>query len=174
MAFILAADGGGTKTNFVLYNTAPAAQIDFMSFGTSSHEFLPGGYDEMRDKLNEMSGEILKKQNITSADIKYSVWGLAGLDTKSQYKTISAFIKGMGFKQFTLCNDSYLGVKAGLEGGSGICLINGTGPNVVGINSKNAMFQMGGQFELTGDFAGGLLLGKEAIKTCFFNCLFAQ
>ena len=168
MAYLLAVDGGGTKTFFVLYNTEKET-AELAQFGTTSHEFLPGGYTELGSVLNDISSQVLSKHDLCPADIKYSVWGLAGQDTISQHKTIQGIIWKLGFGRFTLCNDSYLGIKAALPGGCGICLINGTGPNVVGINEKGVTYQMGGQFEITGDFGGGLMLGKEAIKTTFMN-----
>ena len=168
MRYLLAVDGGGTKTFFVLYDMKKET-ADLMSFGATNHEFLAGGYEEMRRALGDMSSRILKKYGLGQADIKHSVWGMAGLDTSSQHKIIQGFIREHGFGQFTLCNDSYLGIKAALPAGCGICLISGTGPNVVGINEKNSSYQMGGQFEITGDFGGGLMLGNEAIKTTFLN-----
>ena len=168
MAYLLAVDGGGTKTFFVLYDTEKET-AELSEFGTTSHEFLPGGYEELSNVLDDMCSQVLKKHGLSPADIMYSVWGLAGQDTLCQHKTIQGIIWKLGFGRFTLCNDSYLGIKAALPGGFGVCLINGTGPNVVGINEKGTMYQMGGQFEITGDFGGGLMLGKEAIKTTFMN-----
>jgi N-acetylglucosamine kinase-like BadF-type ATPase len=168
MAYLLAVDGGGTKTFFVLYNTEKET-AELTPLGTTSHEFLAGGYTELGIVLNDMVSQVLGKHSLCPADIHYSVWGLAGQDTSSQHKIIHNIIQGLGFGRFTLCNDSYLGIKAALPGGSGICLISGTGPNVVGINEKGGSYQMGGQFEITGDFGGGLMLGKEAIKTTFMN-----
>ena len=168
MEYLLAVDGGGTNTNFVLYDTEKKS-AELQSFGPSNHEFLVGGYKEMRSTLRDISSQVLKKYALCPADIKHSVWGLAGLDTASQYRIIYGFIRELGFEQFTLCNDSCLGIKAALPGGYGICLVNGTGPNVIGINEKGSSYQMGGQFEITGDFGGGLMLGKEAIKTTFMN-----
>ena len=168
MDYLLAVDGGGTKTSFVLYNIKNDC-AELMSFGASNHEFLAGGYNEMRSTLDDMSSRILKKHGLSRKDIAHSVWGLAGLDTATQYKIIHKFISEFGFKKFTLCNDSYLGIKAGIPQGCGICMISGTGFKVAGINEMKSSYEIGGFFEITGDFGGGLILGKETIKTTYMN-----
>ena len=168
MQYVLAVDGGGTKTHCMLYNLE-RQEADLLHFGATNHEILVGGLEEMRQRLRDMTGQVMTRNNIEVKDIVYSVWGMAGLDTKSQHAIINGFIKELGFKDFTLCNDAYLCIKAGLKTGYGICLLNGTGYNVAGINHEQKVFQVGGQFEITGDFGGGLLLGKEAVKTTFMN-----
>ncbi|MCL2033147.1 MAG: hypothetical protein FWG94_00285 [Oscillospiraceae bacterium] len=168
MGCFLAVDGGGTKTFFALYNMDTGV-IATSFFGATNPELLVGGFEEMRKRLHEMTGKILEKNNLSSADIQYSVWGMSGLDTKSQYEIIHGFIREMGFERFTLCNDCDLGIKAALPGGYGICLVNGTGVNTVGINEQGQRYQIGALFELTGDYGGGMVLGQLAIQTAYMN-----
>ena len=168
MRYFLAVDGGGTKTQFALYD-ARSGSVVTESFGPANHELLPGGFQEMRQRLREMTDAALAKNDLSCADIQYSVWGMAGLDTKSQYKIIFGFIREMGFERFTLCNDCDLGIKAALPDGYGVCLVNGTGFNIVGINEKRERYQIGALFALTGDYGGGLTLGQLAIQTTYMN-----
>ena len=168
MAYFLAVDGGGTKTQFALYD-ADTQIVDITLLGTTSHEQLPGGYAQLRETLKEMAGQVLGKKGLAPADIKQSAWGLAGLDTKSQHKIIHGLISEAGFARFCLCNDSDLGIRAALPQGYGVCLVNGTGFNCVGINERGERYQIGSLFELTGDFGGGLVLGQQAVKTAYMN-----
>ena len=168
MRYFLAVDGGGTKTQFALYDMQ-SNTLDLMTFGPSNHELLPGGFTQMRESLHEMTEQMLGKHGLSPADIHHSAWGLAGLDTQSQYHIIHAFIKETGFERFSLCNDTYLGIKATLPEGYGICFVNGTGFNVVGINEQGARYQIGAHFALTGDYGGGLILGQEAVSRTYMN-----
>ena len=164
----MAVDGGGTKTQFALYD-GEKGTVRLTLLGTTSHEQLPGGYTQLGETLKEMAGQVLGKQGLTPADIVQSAWGLAGLDTQSQYKIIHGLIEDAGFERFALCNDSDLGIKAALPQGYGVCLVNGTGFNCVGINERGERYQIGSLFELTGDFGGGLFLGQQAVKTAYMN-----
>jgi len=167
MEYFLAVDGGGTKTHFALYD-ARAETVDLIQFGATNHEVLAGGFSEMREHLREMTGRVLKKNDLSCEDIRHSVWGMAGLDTESQHKIIHGFISEMGFERFTLCGDSDLGIKASWPEGYGICLVNGTGVNVVGINERRERYQIGG-IPIMGDFGGSVFMGEQTIKTVYRN-----
>lgn len=103
------------------------------------------------------------KKGISLKDIKMSVFGLAGVDTKIQHKTISDIIRRIGMHDFVLCNDSYLGIKAGAKTGYGICANNGTGFTVSAIDSDNNVLQIGGLGDITGDIGGGSNMAVKAV-----------
>ena len=84
-----------------------------------------------------------------------------------QHRQISKMIGELGFKDFLLCNDSYLGIKGGVCNGFGICVINGTGCTVTGLNPKGTMLQIGGQGILTGDRGGAGSLGGMAVAAVY-------
>ena len=168
MSYVLAVDGGGTKTHAILYNTLDQSAF-LTDGGATNHEYLKGGFSEVRQKLELMTNDIILEGKICIEDISNSVWGISGLDTSSQHNIIKGFISELGFSSFTLCNDSCLAIKAGTKHGYGICLVSGTGPNTVGLNHKNKIFQIAGQLELTGDFGGGMMIGKAAVRTVYQN-----
>jgi len=168
MSYVLAVDGGGTKTHAILYNIVDHTVL-LTDGGATNHEYLKGGFSELRQRLCLMIDNLKRQGNIRIEDIAHSVWGMAGLDTASQRDVIAGFIGDMGFSGFTLCNDTCLAIKAGTKHGYGICLLAGTGPNTVGLNHKNQVFQIAGQLELTGDFGGGMMIGKAAVRTVYKN-----
>lgn len=168
--YVLGIDGGGTKTHCALFDVY-GNKIDFVQWGTTSHEVLEGGYKGFQKEISKLINHILERNKIQINEIESSVFGLAGVDTRSQHKIISQIIKDMGFGKFILCNDGYLGIKAGSVNGIGICVINGTGNTVAGINSLDKMLQIGGQGEYTGDLGGGGGIGAKAIKAVY-NYLF--
>lgn len=168
--YILGIDGGGTKTECALF-TVQGEMVDLFSWGTTNHECLPGGMNELPVELAALVDTIVQRNNSSVSDIEYAVFGMAGVDTKAQHFQISKMIFELGFRDFTLCNDSYLGIKGGVQNGNGICVINGTGCTVTGINSKGSMLQIGGQGILTGDCGGAGRLGGIAVTTAY-NQLF--
>lgn len=169
--YVLGIDGGGTKTHCALFDLE-GNLVDLVSWGTTNHECLRGGYEELRVELDRLFKYILNKNDIGTEDLGTCVFGLAGVDTKRQHAFISNMIKDLGIKDFTLCNDSYLGIKAGCENGYGICAINGTAFTIGGIDSKGSMLQIGGLGELSGgDFGGGEYLAGKAIAATY-NSIF--
>lgn len=169
--YVLGVDGGGTKTHCSIFDL-DGNMVDLVSWGTTNHECLSGSYAELKAELSKLFTYILTKNNIGTEDLERCVFGLAGVDTKWQHEFITNMIFDLGIRDFTLCNDSYLGVKAGSENGTGICAINGTAFSIGGIDSKGNMLQIGGLGELSGgDFGGGEYLAGKAIAATY-NSIF--
>lgn len=170
--YVLGVDGGTTKTHYALFDIE-GNRIDLLQSGPTNHERLAGSFEELRDVLKSSITEILSRNKIEIDHIKGSVFGLSGVDTKSQHKKISEILDGIGLKNFILCNDAYLGIKAGCKDGMGICVVNGTGWTICGIDHKGKMLQLCGQGELTGEFGGGGYLGAQAVQEVYrylFRC----
>lgn len=168
--FVLGVDGGTTKTHCALFDT-DGKRVDFLSFGPTNHERLAGSFDELEEKLRELVREILGRNQLVSADLAASVFGLSGVDARFQRDRIAQILRNIGFGHFILCNDAYLGVKAGSRSGVGIGVINGTGCSVCGIDPAGGMLQLNGQGEITGEPGGGGYLGSRATQAAY-NFLF--
>lgn len=163
--YILGVDGGGTKTHCALFH-ADGRLIEFVEWTTTSHEFLRGGYVELRRELHKLLGRIQQKNEIDWAQTE-AVFGMAGVDCKTQEEKIGAFIRECGLNRFLLCNDSFLGIKAGSPQPWGICTLNGSGTGACGIDPQGKRCNRGALFELTGDYAGGRMLGAEVVRSVY-------
>ncbi len=170
--YILGVDGGGTKTHCALFDT-DGNLIDMLKWGPTNHEALKGSFSELADELHKMLECLSDRNGMDTGGISKSVFGMAGVDTKRQNAVILEIIRGLGIKDFILCNDAYLGIKAGCPEGYGICAINGTGCTVAGIDDKGNMLQIGGLGRLTGDCGGGNYLGTCAVSEVY-NSLFKE
>ncbi len=168
--YVIGVDGGGTKTHCALFDIE-GNKIEIMGWGPTNHEVLSGGVTELRNEIDKMIQCILNNNSITRKDVVQYVFGMAGIDTKNQHKAFTQMAKDLGYKNVLVCNDAFLGVKAGCTSGSGVCAINGTGCTVVGIDSKGSTIQIGGQGNLTGDVGGGGYLGLKVVSTVY-NALF--
>ncbi len=170
--FVLGCDGGGTKTQCALYDIY-GNEVDLVNWGPTNHEVLKGGFQDLKSELRLLFNYILKRNNIHEKQIVKSVFGMAGVDTAEQHRIVSGIIMELGIKDFSLCNDAYLGIKAGCREGYGIGVVNGTGCCVAGIDHHGRRIQIGGQGNITGDLGGGVYIGERFIQTIYnyyFRC----
>lgn len=164
--FALGVDGGGTNTQCALFDLE-GNLIDVLDWGPTNHEVLAGGFEELEESLKAMLGIFYAKHSIDAKNLVSCAFGMAGVDTKKQAKIIGDMIKRLGINRFILSNDAYLGVKAGCPSGVGICVINGTGATIAGIDVDGSMIQIGGQGGFTGDVGGGGALAVAAISKVY-------
>lgn len=167
--YILGVDGGGTKTHCALFR-ADGALVELFHWGTTSHEFMQGGYEQLRQELKKLLETIRSAHNLDWGEVE-AVFGMAGVDCNTQQEKISGFIAECGLTHFYLCNDSFLGIKAGSPKKWGICTLNGSGTGACGIDPQGNQCRCGSLFELTGDYAGGRILGSEVVR-CVYDMLF--
>lgn len=166
MGYVIGIDGGGTKTHGALFDTK-GNRLDLIEWGPTNHESMPGSFADLKKELDKLLKLLFSRNNIGIAQTEKFVFGMAGVDTRLQYRTISSMIGSLGIDKFILCNDSFLGIKAGCVSGYGICAINGTGCTVSGIDAKGNMLQIGGQGALTGDKGGGGYIAYAAIERVY-------
>lgn len=170
--YVLGVDGGGTKTQCVLFDME-GNEVDTINWGPTNHEVLEDGFVTLKSELASMIDYLRKRNNLELEQIVRSVFGMAGVDTRSQNEVISKMLQELGFINFELCNDAYLGIKAGSITGWGIGVVHGTGLCVAGIDQELNKVQIGGQGMYTGDFGGGSYVGEkfiQAIYNYYFRC----
>lgn len=166
MAYILGVDGGNTKTDYFLFDTN-ANFIDFYRGGTCSHEGLKDSFEGSYRVMSQVISELLSRNNLKVSDIKASVFGLAGVDTPNQKKRLEEVVSRIGFTNFRVVNDSFLGIKAGTDKGVGVCSINGTGTSSGGIDDEGNYLQVGGIGAIVGDEAGGYHVSRQVVRAVF-------
>jgi N-acetylglucosamine kinase-like BadF-type ATPase len=172
MRYLLGVDGGNTKTDYLLC-LEDGTFVDVYRAGSASHEHFEDGYDGMERVMREQLGVILNRNNIKPGDIAAGGFGLAGADMPSQIEELTRRVKKIGFTKFTVANDGILGVKATSECGAGLCVVNGTGTVVLGIDKDGKILQVSGVGEMSGDMAGGgyamrqIMLG---LYSYYFRC----
>lgn len=163
--YYLGVDGGGTKTACVLYD-ALTGRLWGVQSGPTNHETLSGGMGELPRALEKAFRPLLDKAGLGCQDIAAAAFGLAGVDTERQRETIFDMIARLGFGNFVLVNDAYLAVK-GVCGSAGIGAVNGTGCNVVGINVRGQMQQVGGFSSFSGDRGGSAYLVGHVVRSVY-------
>lgn len=164
--YVLGVDAGATKSKLAIF-TDEGKKIGLYSWGPLNHESLPGSFSQLEEELGQFIRESLEEADVCMEQIRYAVFGLAGVDTKGQHTIISAIIQRIGITEFTLVNDGFLGVPAGSSTGYGISAINGTGESIFGLNREGRTFQIGGVGFLSGDMGGGGELAQRVFAGAY-------
>lgn len=164
--YIIGIDGGNSKTDICIFDQ-DGEFICHKRFGTCSHEAFEEGFAMTNKKLNDFISTILVDCSITVNDIVSAVFGLAGVDLPFQQRKLEEIVKSLDFKNFIVCNDGMLGVKAGSTSGVGVCSINGTSTVCVGINEAGKTVQVGGTGEVFGDEAGGMIMALKVVRNVY-------
>jgi len=164
--YVIGIDAGGTKSHLAIF-TAGGKKVGMHSWGPLNHEVLPGSFAQMEAEMSRFVSGALNAAAISIEQIKYGVFGLAGVDTEGQHKTISEVLRRIGFKEFTLVNDGFLGIPAGSESATGVCATCGTGESLFGLNSQGRMFQIGGTSYISSDMGGGNKLGQRVVSAVY-------
>ena len=112
--YVIGVDGGNSKTHYALFNNN-GEMINFLKGGTTSHELFKDSFAGLKIELEKNIKDLISKNNLSINEIEHIYFGLAGTDTTDQYKEIKKVIREIGIKSFTLVNDAYLGIKAGID-----------------------------------------------------------
>ena len=164
--YVLAIDGGATKTHLVLMHLE-TTKIWRVEGGPTNHEVLPGGLDELTFTLSGLLGQLFGQAGITAEEVAFACVGLAGVDLPYQHRRVSHILESLGLKEYLLLNDAFLPVLAEAEDGRGIGVINGTGFSVAGIDAFGNQLQIGGFGEYSEDFGGGSWYAKQAVAVAY-------
>lgn len=163
---LIGVDGGGTKTDYALFDTGGKLLLMRRAGGTN-HEGMPNGFHDMKKEITGNMSDMLAKFALTPKDVKAAVFGLAGIDVPSQKAVAEEMISDFGIEKFKIMNDSFLGIKAGSPTGYGVCSINGTGTTAGGIDSEGNWLQIGGTGLYFGDEAGGGHIAGMTIRAVY-------
>ncbi len=164
--YVIGVDGGNTKTDYLLFDT-DGNFVDGLRSGTCSHEGLKDSFIGSHRVMKEQIELLLSRNNLTVKDIDGAGFGLAGADVPFQKKNLNDIIKAIGFENFGMENDGFLGVKAASPNGFGVCSINGTGTVTVGMDESGNCVQVGGVGYISGDEAGGAYLTRRTFQAVY-------
>lgn len=168
-SYVLGVDGGNSKTDYFLFDVK-GHFIDHLHKGTCSHERFADGYASTYRIMKDHIDILLTRNHLSIQQLATAAFGLAGADTITQKKQLSRVIQRIGLQQYTVDNDSFLGVKAGSMKGYGVCSINGSGTSTGGISPSGKRLQVGGVgSELTGDEAGGFYMARQVLRAVYDN-----
>ena len=175
MNYYIGIDGGGTKTQYALFDETKK-MISSVKTEGSNHENLPGSYKEAAKILVGGINTLLMINVLPPENVTFILMALAGMDHPYQEEALAAALRDEGLTiPFSLCNDGYIIVKAGTENGVGVGYNCGTGTCCNSIDDEGRLLQFGGFGRLSGDVGGGQWIAAEAFRLVYDDiCLLAR
>ncbi len=164
MKYIIGMDGGGTKTKCLL------ADKDLNIFhecvgGPSA--FLMLGTEAVSETLLQLVDQCKKAASIDDSEIECIVLGTTGAGRRSDAERMeNSFLEyaksiGNNFPKFSVQSDGRVALEGAFSGKPGSILIAGTGSFMLGKNSDEETFRVGGYGRFIGDEGSGYMLGKK-------------
>lgn len=168
MKYLLAVDGGGTKTQFSICGL-DGTQLGTFFAGSSNYKSV--GTEEVYHSFMDGIGQIEKELSISKEELVCSVWGISGCDSENDYKLLNEQIRRLGFSEeaYYLCNDGLLAYYAQALA-PGMVIIAGTGSIILGINEQGEIRRAGGWGYNISDIGSGYWVGAEALKKTLLYC----
>jgi len=164
MSYVLAIDGGGTKTNVVCADAAGNIIGTGLSGPTNLTSTNVGAASfNLHEAVRQASEHVSKEESITHA-----VMGLAGMDTPEDYAlsfgTLKKVLDQFGVQHFTLVNDVVIALENGSDALQAVVLIAGTGSNCYGKNTVGETTLAGGMDYLLADQGSGYAIGRQVLR----------
>ncbi len=149
-------DGGGSKTDFCLYDESGKILNTLLLDEPSNYHLV--GVDKVRSVISE---GIKKVSQNYSFDVVGA--GLSGVDRDADKSKMESIFKALDIKKFFIQND---GVAAlwGATGGVGILVIGGTGSIAIARNEDGKINRAGGWGYAFEEYCGGYWFVTKAIK----------
>lgn len=167
--YLLAVDGGGTKTQAIVADLE--GKVLARGLGPSSNHHRVGLDAFGRALTTAIDGALQHvlgprpKEAWHAAPIAAACFGLAGVDCKEDETLVSTWVKAQGIApSFVVVNDSQLVLAAGTPEGWGVALISGTGSVCLGRSKDGRSRRAGGWGPLLGDEGSGYQIALRALR----------
>lgn len=164
LRFVLAIDGGGTKTDAVCANAAGEVVGEGHAGPTNLTSTSVGAASfNLREALRQASSGIPDNREFTKLVI-----GLAGLDSQSEHdKAMAVFRPALAdfqIQDIQLINDTQIALESGSDFPNAIVIISGTGSNCFGRNDQGQTVKAGGMDYLLTDQGSGYSIGRRVLR----------
>jgi N-acetylglucosamine kinase-like BadF-type ATPase len=165
MKYIIAYDGGGTKTRINVIDLEGNILFDKITTGSN---IVSAGESEFEKIIKGLFLDAMKALTLIADDVSLIYLGLSGADLKEDYqrleKVCSSIFNDIKFK---VVNDSWIILRSGLNKAYGACCIAGTGTNACAIDQFGNKAILKALSYITGTFGGGLDIARDALHYAF-------
>lgn len=158
-------DGGGTKTDMVMF-TSQGKVIARVFSGGSNSQIV--GQKRAVAAITDGLGLLLQKAETGLSDVSYIFAGLAGADLPSDHEMLDRIIRPLfGDRPSTICNDTWIALSAGTGSPWGAVSICGTGHNLAHKTQDGRQCAVRGLSYELGNTGGAIDLACEALHHAF-------
>jgi glucosamine kinase len=163
MAFFLAVDAGGTKTDFVLADEG--REIARARTGTIKRMRTDAA--TAQQNLEQALGALAAQSGVSMSSIACTCVGTAGERVPLVADWIrDAFAAHVG-GELLLLSDVEIALDAAFPGAPGVLVLAGTGSNVAGRSADGNVTTAGGTGPVLSDQGSGYRIGYEALRAIF-------
>ena len=168
--FLLAVEGGGSKTTALLTDLEGKAVGRGFGSGSNSHAV---GVESARKALAmaidgaliNATGKLPEGSSWRETGVAAACFGLAGIDGPEDEAQLTAWVRKQALaERFVVVNDSELVVAAGTPEGWGVALISGAGSVCLARSPQGRTVRVGGWGHLLGDEGSGYRLALDALR----------
>jgi glucosamine kinase len=163
MAFFLALDAGGTKTDYVLADETR----ELARTRTGTIKRLRTDAQTATAHLEDALAQLSARSGISMDSVTRTCIGTAGesvpLVTNWLRKSIAARVAG----ELILISDVEIALDAAFQGGAGVLVLAGTGSNVAGRTIGGTLLTAGGWGPALADYGSGHKIGLECLRAAF-------
>ncbi len=165
MKYIVAYDGGGTKTRINVIDLDGRILFDKITTGCN---IISIGDVAFILVIRGLWKEALEVCNLQEEDILMVSLGLSGADLEEDYKHLYDVCKPIfGKVPYTIQNDAWIILRSGLKAPYGAVCICGTGTNSAAINKQGKRAILRAISYTLGTFGGGLDIARDALHYAF-------
>jgi len=159
--YVIAVDGGGTKTDLALAYGSGAV-VGSVRLGASNPNDV--GMEKSLEVLSGGINALLSDRGLFPADISAVFAGLSGGITGGNAPVIKKALEGVLPKAaVAVTSDASNCISSGIGHADGCCLISGTGSSAFA-RKNGELYQCGGWGYLIDDAGSGFAIGKEALN----------
>jgi N-acetylglucosamine kinase-like BadF-type ATPase len=162
MAFFVALDGGGTKTECWV---ADESRVRGQASGPTV-KIMNVGEQAATQNLRSIVREALGAAGVPGDSITRTCFGLAGTSSGEVRRWAETTLRELVNGGVIITGDEQIALDAAFRGGPGVLVIAGTGSHVTGRCSDGSTVGAGGWGPVLGDEGSGNWIGLEAIRAC--------
>lgn len=163
-ALFIGVDGGNSKTDILLADTA-GALLAWVRVGGSNPQGI--GLTAAAALIRSGIEAALVRARRGSERPEAVALCMAGIDTPRDAKAVRGALAGPGAvriaNRLSTRNDSEAGLRVATTDGVGIAIVGGAGVNAIGVNEKGKMARFAALGDISGDFGGGSGLSVAAL-----------
>ncbi len=165
MRYIIAFDGGGTKSHYCIFDLTGKLVYNKI-VGGSNHQSL--GINHTKTVLSKLFEESLQDLDLFPDQIAFAYLGISGADLESDYVKLNDICEDVFHDiPFKVVNDAWLVLRSGLKTPYGAVAISGTGTNSAAINRQGQRAILRSLGFTLGIYGGGLDIAREGLHYAF-------
>jgi N-acetylglucosamine kinase-like BadF-type ATPase len=163
MAYFLAIDAGGTKTDFVL---ADETRV-LARHRTGTIKRLRTDTDTALRNLDAGLAELTRESGVPMSAVLRTCIGTAGESVPLVADWLRLTVAERVGGSLLLLGDVEIALDAAFRGGAGVLVLAGTGSNVAGRTPSGALATCGGWGPMLADQGSGHAIGAHALRAIF-------